>query len=60
MAADLVGRHVAVIVTIGGVPAALAAKAATSKVPIVFGVAEDPSSLVSLIAWQDQAAMRLA
>ena len=45
MAADLVSRRIAVLVTVGGEPSVRAARAATSTIPIVFAVGGDPVEL---------------
>jgi putative tryptophan/tyrosine transport system substrate-binding protein len=52
LASDLVGRKVDLIVASGGLPSALAAKSATSTIPIVFPALSDPvaAGLVASLA----------
>ena len=57
---DLVRRRVAIIATPGSNPAALAAKAATTTIPIVFGVGDDAVRMVWSTVLPGQAATRPA
>ena len=45
LATDLVGKRVELLVAAGGEPSALAAKAATSTIPIVFTTGGDPAKI---------------
>jgi putative tryptophan/tyrosine transport system substrate-binding protein len=45
LAAELVGLKVSVILAAGGPPSALAAKKATSTIPIIFSASDDPVGL---------------
>ena len=51
LAADLVSRRVNVLTTGGGEPAAVAAKRATSTIPIVFGSGSDPVRAGLVESW---------
>ena len=59
-APDLIRHHVNVVVTLLSTTAALAAKATTTTIPIVFSIGDDPVKMVQSRARRGPAAMRLA
>ena len=51
LAAELVSSRVAVLVAVGGDPSPIAAKQATSTIPIVFGIGDDPVKIGLVDSW---------
>ena len=60
LAAELVQRHVTVLIAGGGPETSLAVKTATSEIPILFVMSDDPSNTALLRALIDRAAVSQA